>query len=296
LGVGAEAADDIATGAEVVDLLVCFATIAAKSPRNQLIFDPYPTLFDPKDAKKVILSEKSKDFNLVNNILSRFPSVEKMSQAKDFSDMKAQMDKAHQYAYPLLQWIITSNRSHLVKMGNDKLIKSMVTPHQYLLLSAPPEKEARFREYKQQHKSVFAFHGSSIENWHSILRTGLKNASGTKLQVNGAAYGSGIYLSPHAATSFGYCRMYNYNATADQQSKSHGNRFLDSTNINCICICEVIDKDIRKSGSIWVQPNPDYVVTRFFFVFTGNNPGSANNCNTEDNAFRNEIIQAINSH
>ncbi len=35
----------------------------------------------------------------------------------------------------------------------------------------------------------------------------LKNATGTKLQVNGAAYGHGIYLSPHAGTSFTYSKM-----------------------------------------------------------------------------------------
>lgn len=72
----------------------------------------------------------------------------------------------------------------------------MATPHQYLLLSAPPEKETIFRELKAKHGSTFAFHGSSMENWHSILRRGLVNASGTRLQLNGAAYGSGIYLSP----------------------------------------------------------------------------------------------------
>jgi len=84
---------------------------------------------------------------------------------------------------------------------------------------------------RKKHGSTFAFHGSATENvshllsitltanhsipkktlktwsqWHSILRTGLRNASGTKFQVNGAAYGSGIYLSPAAATSLGYCR------------------------------------------------------------------------------------------
>lgn len=51
--------------------------------------------------------------------------------------MKKQMDKAHQHAFSLLQWIITSNRSHIVKMSSEKQIKSMATPHQYLLLSAP---------------------------------------------------------------------------------------------------------------------------------------------------------------
>lgn len=55
--------------------------------------------------------------------------------------------------------------------------------------------------------------------------------------------------------------------------------------MNCIALCEglpfhfliirhfliclsVINKDIRKTGDIWVQPYEDYVVTRFFFVYT----------------------------
>jgi len=228
----------------------------------------------------------------VNAILAKFPSVERMSQAKDFSDMKKQMDQAHEHAYSLLQWIITSNRSHIVKLNAEKHIKSMATSHQYLLLSAPPEREAAFREAKNIHGSIFAFHGSSSENWHSILRSGLKNASGTKLQMNGAAYGSGIYLAPQAATSFGYCRMYN---STTQAQKNSGNRFLDNTNIHCIAICEVINKDIKKNGGIWVQPNEHYVMTRFFFVYVGASVGQANNCNTENQIFTNEILNALQS-
>jgi poly [ADP-ribose] polymerase 6/8 len=56
LGVAGDAADEIATAAEVVDLLVCFATIAAKSPRNNVIFEPFPHVVDPLDAKKGNLS------------------------------------------------------------------------------------------------------------------------------------------------------------------------------------------------------------------------------------------------
>ena len=53
-------------------------------------------------------------------------------------------------------------------------------------------------------KPSFLFHGSSLSNWFSILRNGLKNMSGTKLMINGAAYGSGIYLSHDVNVSFGY--------------------------------------------------------------------------------------------
>ncbi|KAK7818720.1 hypothetical protein U0070_019264 [Myodes glareolus] len=59
----------------------------------------------------------------------------------------------------------------------------MHTPHQFLLLSSPPAKESNFRAAKKLFGSTFAFHGSHIENWHSILRNGLVVASNTRLQV-----------------------------------------------------------------------------------------------------------------
>jgi len=52
----------------------------------------------------------------------------------------------------------------------DKQLKFMVTPHQFLLRSSPPAKEVSFQEAKRKHGSTFAFHGSAIENWHSIIR------------------------------------------------------------------------------------------------------------------------------
>jgi len=208
------------------------------------------------------------------------------------------MDEAHSLAFPLLQWIISSNRSHIVKIPESKHISSMHTDHQYLLLSAPPEKEEKFRKLREKHGSTFAFHGSSVENWHSILRRGLLNASGTKLQMNGAAYGSGIYLSPNAATSFGYSKMYNYTQTEiatniTTKSKS-GNRFLVQQNVYCIALCEVIEHNIKKNSSIWVQPDEDSVVTRFFFVYGATTSQTAYNCDTQSEEFKLEIHKALN--
>jgi hypothetical protein len=39
------------------------------------------------------------------------------------------------------------------------------------------------------------FHGSSLSNWTSIFKKGLRNYSKSKLQKNGAAYGDGVYLA-----------------------------------------------------------------------------------------------------
>lgn len=88
-----------------------------------------------------------------------------------------------------------------------------------LVGSSPPEKEKQFQELKAKHGSFYAFHGSGFGNWHSILRVGLKNYSGTDLmstgksltdvlsQWVGQAYGAGIYLSPSSSTSLGYARV-----------------------------------------------------------------------------------------
>jgi hypothetical protein len=48
---------------------------------------------------------------------------------------------------------------------------------------------------KQKNGSIYCWHGSSLENWYSIMRNGLRNLSNTSLMTAGAAYGAGIYAS-----------------------------------------------------------------------------------------------------
>jgi poly [ADP-ribose] polymerase 6/8 len=82
-----------------------------------------------------------------------------------------------------MQWIVATNRAYIVMIPEDRQLKSMRTKYQFLLISSPPAKELAFQQAKNAHGSAYAFHGSNIENWHSIMRKGLINASGTKYQV-----------------------------------------------------------------------------------------------------------------
>ena len=146
---------------------------------------------------------------------------------------------------------------------------------------------------------IFIFFRSGTENWFSILRNGLKNASGTKLQLNGAAYGSGvfylnlnlflftfyfyfyfyflfffvfiffflfskkIYLSTIASTSFGYSKMHNYGG-GNKKGNENSEQFLDSANFNCVALCEVInDSTLRKSGFLFFI----LFFILFFFIY-----------------------------
>lgn len=62
-------------------------------------------------------------------------------------------------------------------------------------------------DYFERYGSFLAFHGSGFGNWHAILRTGLRNLSGTSLMSTGAVYGSGIYLAADSNTSWGYSKV-----------------------------------------------------------------------------------------
>jgi poly [ADP-ribose] polymerase 6/8 len=280
LGLASDTA--LSTMPEVVDLLVILIKTAVKSQRRDLIVNPYPLVVDPQNSDRLILDPKNKDFNKLQQIMDEIPSIRDL-QFK-------QNSKAHL----TLQWIVTSNRSHLVKIPNADQIVQMRTTHQFLMLSQDPEREARFLQLKEESGSVFAFHGSRLENWHSILRNGLINASGSKYQLNGAAYGNGIYLSTDTSVSAGYSGLncdYSSSASSSASSKKRQNKNKQdaedeqlSEQIKLIAICEVIDsKTIKKTGNIWVVPEPEHVCTRFLMIYPSDSiPGRNTTQMTED--------------
>lgn len=55
--------------------------------------------------------------------------------------------------------------------------------------------EPTFDQAAEAYGTVRAFHGSALENFHCILRCGLKSFSGTKRMNTGDVYGEGVYLS-----------------------------------------------------------------------------------------------------
>ncbi|XP_045063623.1 protein mono-ADP-ribosyltransferase PARP6-like isoform X2 [Coregonus clupeaformis] len=268
LGVMAGAVEEVSNGAEVVDLLVAMCRAALESSRKSIILEPYPSVVDPYNTKSLAFSPRRKSYDRLQKALDSIMTIREMTQQ----------------------------------------LKFMHTPHQFLLTSSPPAKEARFRAARKLYGSTFAFHGSHIENWHSILRNGLVNASCTKLQLHGAVYGKGIYLSPVSSIAYGYSgigkgqhhittkqelvKRYNRINTT-QQERPGQSRFLQSRNLNCIALCEVItSKDLQKHGDTWVCPISDHVCTRFFFVYENGQVGDAD-INTQDIRIEQEIIRVI---
>lgn len=186
------------------------------------------------------------------------------------------MDKAHQHCYACLQWTLGSNRAHIVSVPAVLQLDRLGTRHQFVMLSAPPERQAAFDDLKAKHGSTFAWHGSAPENWHAILRSGLKNASNTKLMTAGATHGAGIYLSTAASLSMHYAQMHHAHGgtgtgtgTAANGAAVSSNAFLAGANLKILALCEVAEVPTlnKTNGSIWVAPDESSVVTRFLFAF-----------------------------
>eukprot|EP00760_Papus_ankaliazontas_P013157 PhM_4_TR15655/c0_g1_i1/m.61338/K15258/PARP6_8; poly [ADP-ribose] polymerase 6/8 len=268
--VGADAACEIAADLGVIDLLWCIGAAAAKSSRWTAIFTPFPLVFDPKEVAATsapLLDPNNKNIDLARAVFQAFPPLRQLSTVDDAGELRTTLEKAHPLAYPTLQWVLQSNRCLIRKIPSESHIDFMGTPYQFLFSSAAPERQTKFEALKAKHGTEWAFHGSRAENWHSILRNGLKNASGTNLQLNGQAYGKGIYLSPSASVSFGYSQIpksEKLGTTVDDIEA----QFIDPTTMLCIAICEVVKLDIKKSGNIWVTPHEEGVMTRFLLVYT----------------------------
>ena len=281
--------------AEVLDLLIATTTLAATSARAADILTPMPWVPAQRGSSVLALDPEKPNLPLTREILGRFPAFERINAAA-YGDgtegLRRLMDAQHPLALGLFEWIVSSNRAHLVSVPEALKLASLGTRHQFVMLSAPPERQAAFEELKRQHGSKFAWHGSSSENWHSILRTGLRNLSNTKLMTTGAAYGAGVYLSTSAIMSLGFAmrRSGVFSAAAggvvsasaaaaspavavagsmpSSASTAGGNAFLAGSELNLLALCEVAQvPSLRKTQAIWVAPEENAVVTRFLFAF-----------------------------
>lgn len=302
LGIGRARIDDMALHAEVVDLLIAMTRAAANSSRSEKILSPFPLVYVKTDdgGKEKALDPEKPEFAKVAESAKLLPSMQQVASLKNENQLEEICNESGKFVYGLLQWIITSCPARIISLQGDHRLRSMGTEYQFLVRSASPEHEEVFAQARQEHGSSFAFHGSSIENWHSILRKGLLNCSGTPLQMNGKSYGDGVYLSTNASVSLGYSKIQQRGSSLSRVSRGSNqgvsNRFISDKHVCAMALCEVINDGLtRKNGYIWVVPNEKNVIIRFLFVFVPSLPGfpeafrAASSCKTTDGPFDREI-------
>ena len=158
------------------------------------------------------------------------------------------------------------NREHERILGMEGWI-------QFRFAQGAPDKELRFRKALQEqaaripiekNPTIFAWHGSNLSNWHSIVRTGLNFDE----VHNGRACGHGVYFSPQHNTSIGY-------TGGGAGATTWGNSTLNFT--TCMSLNEIINATDQfqyfQHGTYVVQYN-DWHQCRYLFVKSGRYTGA----------------------
>jgi ubiquitin-conjugating enzyme E2 Q len=167
------------------------------------------------------------DDNKRQSILMLLDVIPPVKEMKDYlsrgthRSLSAWVDRIPPASLGILRWIIASNRACILQVDDEQdagttrkiedRLYGMSGWAQFRFAMGAPDKERRFiravRKTSQRlnlsHPTLFAWHGSGMKNWHSIIREGLhfKDIS------HGRAYGNGVYHSLDMHTSLGYSGM-----------------------------------------------------------------------------------------
>ncbi|OKL63495.1 hypothetical protein UA08_01552 [Talaromyces atroroseus] len=216
---------------------------------------------DGENKQKVIL-----------NLLKSLPDVLTMktwldSEPSGSTRLLSSWEKVPPAALDLLRWIVASNTSCIMQDGDISkgnkssynFISGMGDYLQFRFAQGSPDKEEKFmsavREVKSEYPTIFAWHGSSISNWHGIIREGLH----FKKVSNGRAYGHGVYMAQHFSTSQQY--------TGHCIPEAWPNTVLNIS--HTLSLNEVVNKPskfVHSSNGIYVVDQIDWIQTRYLFV------------------------------
>jgi len=291
-----EGAVILPTSPDVLDLLVEpeTTTVAAINARACKIFDPFPAVhLDLKDKHSELIldpAKKSKNIELAREHL-------KMAQNwRMIETTRIPSNKHHQLSSGLLNWLCNSNRTHLALLPRKLHLQQIKTLCQFVMLSAPQDRQRRFEHLKAQGGSTFAWYHSQSENWHRIFRHGLYMTDGLNMTTDAA-----VQLSHRLELQTRLC-MYVFDCHDNDKKQSQNwllnegqaflpenphldmaggpficlspsscNKALESVDngksLQVMALCEVAKAGLDcKSNTNWVATE-ESVVTRLLFAF-----------------------------
>lgn len=207
-------------------------------------------------------------------LLRTLPSV---ADITDFLQSTASRMSLHNWvdrfsptALGMLRWIIASNRSCLVLTDHDDRVSGMASYMQFRFVTGNPDKENRFitsvRQINErlapQHETIFAWHGSPLHNWHSIVREGLH----FKQTAHGRSYGDGVYHALDAKTSATFASLAGVLTCLTTPSAFWPLSQLQIS--QALCLCEIVNcpSEFVSRTPYLVVSQLDWIQTRYLFV------------------------------
>lgn len=236
--------------------------------------------FQPYDQDFEQLGQIDKQ-NAICRLLDTLPTIKQMQAyiAKTYPpSLKGWVERVSPSALSLLRWIIASNRSCIMEVdGNQETpgstkqqerVYGMKGYMQFRFAMGAPDKEQRFRKEvravaerrQSQFPTLFAWHGSPLHNWHSILRSGLNFNEVS----HGRAYGDGVYHALDANTSVGYSGLHRGSGYNTYAAWPNSALKVDSA----VALNEIVNApdEYTSSAPFYVVKQLDWIQTRYLFV------------------------------
>ncbi|KAI6022680.1 hypothetical protein EDC04DRAFT_2575002, partial [Pisolithus marmoratus] len=272
---------EVATNTETVDLLVSLAYVAAA---EGTLGEPFPCGMGlrvpaPKHSTVIVDSDGLCEFDalpaheVIDCFLAVILCIVLITAMKGFllkhpaaklQDMDSQIPPA---AWSLLKWCFASCTAHIQELKNNEDFLGNIgsSYRQFRIMTGAPDKEAKFRAALDQeshvassrYPTIFAFHGSPLKNWHSIIRHGLWY----KHVVNGRSYGHGVYFAADGSVSMSTYALPNY-------SKWGGSNLQPN---KCLVLAEIVNVPSKFvcSSPFYVVNNTDWIMCRYLLVDCG---------------------------
>ncbi|GAA5872831.1 hypothetical protein JCM8547_005715 [Rhodosporidiobolus lusitaniae] len=296
LGLGPSLEHEIITNAPAVDLLVQLCYTAAKeNGLKDELFPVGLELQVPKDKLDGTwkLGDETVDFDTLTHdsakcagvaaLILELPPISEMKvwlTGEDMTDDERILNRTRKLpdmrnnaistsAWRLLRWIVASNTAELRLIEDeDELLQGVPKTHrQFRLIVGSPQKEHLLKKSVEEaqkktsnavkYPTLFAWHGSSTKNWHSILRQGLH----FKETVNGRAYGHGVYFAKTGELSLGH---YSQATNSVWKNAEFGIAKLAA-------ICEIANrpKEFISTTPYFVVDKIDWIQARYLIVERG---------------------------
>jgi len=197
---------------------------AAQSYRYSSILNPYPPKYATKDKSEY-------DIDRIKLTISDVPSLRQL-----LVQMKNK-ESINDEVIDLVHWVICSKSYPTLRSAAkdefDSILKKVdfITPvskptHIFEVVPQPNgAAEGKFRQHSTNRRTLYAFHGSKIDSFYSIVNFGLQQHL-----CKTALFGDGIYLSSemHVSTSF-------------SPMGAGWKLSLCGQELSCIGLCEFVD-------------------------------------------------------
>uniref|UniRef100_T1JDR7 Poly [ADP-ribose] polymerase n=1 Tax=Strigamia maritima TaxID=126957 RepID=T1JDR7_STRMM len=206
------------------DLLWNIFLSALNSYRHDTLVRPFPPFYIGESGEK--------DFHMLKEIANSVTTLDSFPTTDCENLIKWVMRTKH---FSLHLQTETKFAEILLKTGQ---AGETCTPTHIFEIIYNQTTEEKFQNMKGNKPVLYAYHGSRLENFHSILHNGLQN----HLNKN-SLFGDGTYVS----TELSVCMVYSPSALAWHYS-SLGDK------LSCVAVCEIIDHPEMKSQILRAKP------------------------------------------